>query len=280
MKFLFYSFILITLISSCSPNIGSAISNKQPALINNEYILVLQKEDSFNNDSIEIGSIKSGDNGFSSNCTYYEIIDRLKQIARHNGANLIKITEHKTADQWSTCERLQAKIYKVPNFRVHEKEIEWTANRKLSWEDFKGTPKTASNLNTAAQTYCGFGFQTNRVTMFNKAKIFTLNTFNTHLSWVRPDQKNRADLLEHEQGHFDLCEIYTRQLRKRLEDKKLTAFNLNTDANVIFKEIYASYLERQEQYEKETEYGLDRQKQMEWTITINKEINQLSIYTR
>ena len=268
------------MICSCSPNIGSYILNKQTPLNDNEYILVLQKEDSFNNDGIEIGSIKSGDNGFSSNCSYYEIIDKLKQIARVNGANLIKITEHKSADQWSTCERLKAKIYKVPNFRVHEKEIEWTANRKLTWEDFKGTPKTVTNVNTAALTYCGFGFQTNRVTMFNKTKIFTLNTFTTNLSWVRPDQKYRTDLLEHEQGHFDLCEIYTRQLRKRLEEKKLTAFNLNTDANVIFKEVYAWYLERQEQYEKETEYGLDRKNQIEWTIIISKELNELSIYTK
>ena len=280
MKILLYSFILTTFIFSCSPKMGSSISNKQPALTNNEYVLVLQKEDIFNNDGIEIGNIKSGDNGFSSNCSYYEVIDKLKQFARENGANLIKITEHKSADQWSTCERLKAKIYKVPNFRVHEKEIEWTATRKLTWEDFKGVPKTASNLNTAAETYCGFGFQTNRVTMFNKAKIFTLNSFTTNLSWVRPDQKYRTDLLEHEQGHFDLCEIYTRQLRKKLEEKKLTAFNLNTDANVIFKQIYASYLERQEQYEKETQYGIDRKKQMEWTIIISEELNELSIYTK
>lgn len=280
MKYLLFPILSTIFIFSCSPNIGSTVSNKQTAFTNNEFVLVLQQEDDFKNDGIEIGSIKSGDNGFSSNCTYYEIIDKLKQVARNNGANLIKITEYKSADQWSTCERLKAKIYKVPNFRVHEKEIEWTANRKLTWEDFKGTPKTVSNFNTAAQTYCGFGFQTNRVTMFNKAKIFTLNTFTTNLSWVRPDQKDRADLLEHEQGHFDLCEIYTRQLRKRLEEKKLTAFNLNTDANVIFKEIYASYLERQEQYEKETQYGLDRKKQIEWTIIISKEINELSIYTK
>jgi hypothetical protein len=53
-----------------------------------------------------------------------------------------------------------------------------------------------------------------------KAKIFTKNTFDCKLSWVRPNQKYRTDLLEHEQGHFDLCEIYTRQLRKRLEDRR------------------------------------------------------------
>jgi hypothetical protein len=280
MKTLFHFAFLATLIYSCSPKIGSTITSKQTPLSDTDFVLVLQQQDDFINDGIEIGSIKSGDNGLSTNCTYFEVIDRLKQLARQNGANVIKITEHKMPDRWSSCERLTAKIYRVPNFRKHEKEIEWTANRKLTWEDFKGSPKIISNSNTAAQTYCGFGFQTNYVTILTKAKIFTKNTFTCNLSWVRPDQKDKADLLEHEQGHFDLCEVYTRQLRKKLEEKKLTVLNLNTDANIIFKDVYALYLDRQELYEKETNHGLNRQKQIEWTATMSAELNDLSNYTK
>jgi hypothetical protein len=279
MKILFQFTFLTTLICSCSPKIGSSIHSKQLPLPENEVVLVLQKEDAFTNDGIEIGSIKSGDNGFSTNCSYYEIIEQLKQLARQNGANVIKITEHKSPDQWSTCERLTAKIYKVPDFRTHEKEIQWRANRKLVWEDFKGTQKSISNLDVAAQTYCGFGFPTNRVTMFKKAKIFTLNTFTTNLNWVRADQKYRTDLLVHEQGHFDLSEVYARQLRKRLDEKKLTVFNLSNDANVIFKDVYASYVDRQELYEKETQNGLDLKKQTEWTNQITSELRSLNAFT-
>ena len=141
---------------------------------------------------------------------------------------------------------MNAKIYKVPNFRIHEREIEWSKNRKLSWEDIKGNPKPISNANAAAQTYCGFSFETNRVTMFKKAKIFTKNTFDCNLSWVRPGQKNREDLLEHEQGHFDLSEVYARRLRKKLEEKQLTVFNLNNEAHSVFRQVSAEYLDRQE----------------------------------
>ncbi|MBA3674828.1 MAG: hypothetical protein H0W75_07715 [Chitinophagaceae bacterium] len=279
MKRLFY-FAFLTFIYSCSPKIGSTIFSKQPPLSDKDFVLVLQQQDNFNNDGVEVGTIKSGDNGLSTNCTYYEVLDKLKQLARQNGANVIKITEHKSPDRWSSCERLTAKIYKVSDFRKHEKEIEWTGNRKLTWEDFKGTPKSISNSNAAAQTYCGFGFQTNYVTILTKTKIFVTTTFTCNLSWVRQDQKNRADLLEHEQGHFDLCEVYARQLRKKLQEKKLTVFNLNTDADIIFKDVYALYLERQELYEKETNYGLNRQKQIEWTKTISSEINELNSFTK
>jgi hypothetical protein len=281
MKQSFFFVVVLALIYSCVPKIASVITVKQtPLATDTAFVLVLQQQDEFKNDGIEIGTIKSGDNGFSTNCIYYNVIDKLKQLAREKGANVIKIAIHKPADKWSTCDRITAKIYKVPNFRVHEKEIEWFANRKLIWEDFKGNPKPISNSNTAAQTYCGFGFQTNRITMLTKVKIFTINTFTCNLSWVRSDQKNRVDLLEHEQGHFDLCEVYTRQLRKKLEEKKLTAFNINTDANIIFKEIYVLYLDRQELYEKETNYGLYREKQIEWTKKIGAELQDLNNYTQ
>lgn len=276
---LFYLAFLTTIIYSCLPKIGSIISSKQPPLSDKDFVLVLQQQDNFNNDGIEVGTIKSGDNGLVTNCTYYEVIDKLKQLARQNGANVIKITEHKSPDRWSSCERLTAKIYKVPDFRKHEKEIEWTTNRKLIWEDFKGTPKSISNSNAAAQTYCGFGFQTNYVTILTKTKIFVIPTFNCNLSWVRPDQKNREDLLEHEQGHFDFCEVYARQLRKKIQEKKLTVFDL-TDTDIIFKDVYGLYLDRQELYEKETNYGLSRQKQTEWTKTISSELNDLSSFTK
>jgi hypothetical protein len=280
MERLFYLAILTTFIYSCSPKIGSTITSKQPPLPDTAFVLVLQEQDDFINDGIEIGTIKSGDNGLSNNCSYFEVLDKLKLITRQSGANVIKITEQKSPDNWSSCVRLKATIYKVPNFRIHEKEIYWTADRKLSWEDFKGSPKTISNTNTAAQTYCGFGFQTNQVSTLTKTKIFTTNIFTCNLSWVREDQKSRIDLLEHEQGHFDLCEVYSRQLRKKLIEKKLTVYNINTDANIIFKSVYALYLDRQELYEKETNYGLDRQKQIEWTKKIENEIKDLSSFTQ
>lgn len=280
MKTLFYFAFLTTIFYSCSPKIGSIIISKQAPLSDTDFVLVLQQQDNFINDGIEIGSIKSGDNGLSTNCTYFEVVDKLKQLARQNGGNIIKIIEHKSPDRWSSCERLTAKIYSVPDYRKHEKEIEWTQNRKLTWKDFKGMPKSTLNPDVAAQTYCDFGFQSNYVNILTKAKIFVTNTFNCNLSWVRLDQKDRADLLEHEQGHFDLCEVYARQLRKKLQEKKLTVFNINPDADIIFKDTYALYLNRQELYEKETGYGLNRQKQIEWTATISKELNEFSNYTK
>jgi hypothetical protein len=279
MKQLFSLTILTTILFSCSPKIRTTITSKQPLLSYNEPVLVLRQDESFDNNGIEVGTVKAGDNGMSSNCSYNELIEILTQTAKLNGANILKITEHKTPDLWSTCDRITAKIYRVSDFRKYEKEIVWSATRKLTWDDFKGNPKPISNTNVAAVSYCGFGFQSNRVTMFKKLKIYSKTIFDCKLSWVRPDQIERKDLLEHEQTHFDLCEVYSRILRKKIEEKNLTVFNLNNEADAIFKEIYALYLDRQELYEKETNYGLDRQKQIEWTIKVEKELTELNAYS-
>lgn len=54
---------------------GASITNTQPPLPDTAFVLVLQTDDAFTNDGIEIGTIKSGDNRLLTNCTYYEEID-------------------------------------------------------------------------------------------------------------------------------------------------------------------------------------------------------------
>lgn len=270
-----FQFFLPIIFASCAPKLRSVISNPQDPLEGNRFILVLGIQDSFENDGIKIGTIKASDNGFSTNCSYFEVLNDLKKIARENGANLMKITEHKAPNLQSTCDRIKADIFRVPDFRKHEQEIRWSSNRKLTWEDFKGKSKPVSNNSVGAQSYCGFGFQSNYVTLFSKAKMFVKTTFDCNLSWVREDQKYREELLEHEQFHFNLSEIYARRLRKRFSTSQLNVGNINSEAQTIFKQVYANYLDRQELYDSETNHGLDEDKHKEWQLMIEKELLKL-----
>ena len=50
---------------------------------------------------------------------------------------------------------------------------------------------------------------------------------------------------------------------------------------ILYLKMYMHlYLDRQELYEKETNYGVDKQKQSEWRTTINNELNDLSSYSK
>lgn len=263
---------------SCTPTIGVTISHPQMPLGETDVVVVVQKEENFEAEGVEVGMVRTADRGLSIHCSYEDIVQYLIGLSRKNGANLVKITGHKPPDYKSTCHRITAALYRVPQVHKYEKEIAWSASRKLKWEDFKGTPKSEDFPDVAAQTYCGFGFRTNRITIFKNATIIAQNIFDCSQSWVRPDQKYREDLLEHEQTHFDLCEVYARQLRKALLEKKLTVFNLNKETSTVYEAIFKQYVARQQLYEKETGNGLKKEEQARWSHFIALELEALHQY--
>lgn len=108
---------------SCSPKLTTKVFNSQPALVE-EDIVVLKQENVFKNPGIEVGSLSSGDNGFSINCSYDEVLKILKEQARKNGANILKITEHKLPNgRKSTCDRIQTISANAYPARVSKKLI-------------------------------------------------------------------------------------------------------------------------------------------------------------
>ncbi|HEX8331911.1 MAG TPA: hypothetical protein VF622_04770 [Segetibacter sp.] len=157
--------------------------------------------------------------------------------------------------------------------------IEWSETRKLVWADFMGSQPEDSKQN-AAVTNCGFGFTSNKVTVVNKPKMTVTNVFNRNLSWVKPSQINRRELLEHEQLHFDISELYARKLRKEFLTTNLTYFNIKKKTESIFNEVHKQYIQRQQEYESQTNYSLNLQKQSEWIKIIKEELNGLKEYSK
>lgn len=59
-----------------------------------------------------LGTIKIGDSGLSTKCSYAEVIADAQSQARAMGGNLIYISKHSEPDFWSTCHRITAEVYK------------------------------------------------------------------------------------------------------------------------------------------------------------------------
>ncbi|MCH5597881.1 DUF922 domain-containing protein [Niabella ginsengisoli] len=267
MRILIIAWILLTLVS-CSSKLSIQAISKQPALSDSDFVLVLRQSDDFVNDGVKVGSIKSVDNGFSINCTYNEVIENLKILARKNGANLIKITKRLPPDSKSTCEKIYADIYRVPDLKKHELEIEWNENRKLTWEDFKGSPATVSaKVWFGAASQCDIYLESNAFGLFSKPKFYTSAKFTTFLSWVKPSQKSDS-LLAHEQCHFDIVELYRRKLQKQLDSSNLNFSNAQERAKEMTRQISKQYHNEQAVYDEETRHGSNRIKQKEWEARI------------
>ena len=267
--------LLIVSLIACAPKLRSNIIKTLPALPQNQLVVVLDIADDQIINGEKIGDLKATDGGFSQNCTYYENVQNLKRLAKSFGANLIKITKQSPPDKKSTCFRLWADIYKVEDPKIYENEIEWCADRKLTWADFKAPPDTASHPNTLAMTFAGFGYESG-VNLFKNGKLFIKCTFYTRKSWVLPDAKTDY-VLRHEQIHFDITEIYSRKLRKALTDFNITAENAQ-EAEQIFEKTFNDLEKRQERYDDETKRGSKTETQEFWEATVKIELAKYNLY--
>jgi hypothetical protein len=154
---------------------------------------------------------------------------------------------------------------------IQRAEFSWDSRHRLTWDDFRG-PVPTGRGNVAAETSCGIGFETNTITRGTPVRFRVYNTFSMQRSWVRPDAMT-AEVLEHEQGHFDLCELYTRKLRARFNSTEgITVDNLKRITRSVWAEVHGEYAEQQELYEEETAHGLNREGQVAWTARLEKEL--------
>jgi Bacterial protein of unknown function (DUF922) len=153
-------------------------------------------------------------------------------------------------------------------------EFGWQKEYKLRWEDFEGDIPYDINDNAAAATACSIGFEV-RDTVDNGIVIAVFNIFYRKQSWVRSNGR-MPDILAHEQGHFDICEIYTRMLRERIRTISDHPFSgdLKTRLRHIYYEVYKEYDSRQLAYETETNHGTDVAQQQKWANEIAWELNR------
>lgn len=271
-----YFLLIAILFNACSPKLRYTISAPQPALNDNDDIVVIpETEPASFVDGTRVGTLFSGDNGFSVNCFYKAIMDNFVSVARKNGANIIKIIKHEYPDGKSTCDRVTVELYRVSNPQTYEKEIEWSNDRKLSWADFKGMPDIRSKY--SAETSAKIKYHTNYVSIISKPKIFTSAVFYCSESWAKPSQATKL-LLEHEQGHFNLCEVYRRKLEKDFVESKLSFRNFSGRINELLNKYNTLYEEIQVRYDEETNHGLNAGKQQEWTNSIAKDLSDLENY--
>jgi uncharacterized protein DUF922 len=149
--------------------------------------------------------------------------------------------------------------------------IPWNASRKLTWSDFKGTPDphssnaalTSSNINIE------FGYD-------DKGFQYAIKcNFDKNRSWVRI---RNNDVLVHEQGHFDIAEIYARKLNKLMKAYRFNAKTASTDVNGLYENAMKQHRQIQIQYDNDTDYSRNKQKQEEWLKKIADDLEGLETF--
>ena len=105
--------------------------------------------------------------------------------------------------------------------------IIWRASYRLKADDFTGTPILDSKFGaiTRAGICCNSTYGTDTSLYFTVTCIFYKN-----ISWINPSELD-SNLIEHEQGHFDIAEIFSRKLEQRL--CSLETYNYKKEKEVV-----------------------------------------------
>lgn len=149
----------------------------------------------------------------------------------------------------------------IPFTALAQEEIEeylrWNASRKLTWADYKASPDP--NSDAAASTTTSLSIEYNIGSSGFSYKI--KSRFSKTRSWVL----HKTDyILSHEQGHFDLAEVFARKLHKQMSEYVFNKKTYQIDLDKIYKTITEEKTKMQDDYDRETRHSINKEKQADW----------------
>jgi hypothetical protein len=154
---------------------------------------------------------------------------------------------------------------------TEEELLKWSASRRLSWSDYKAKPNPNSDAAATTTTVLAVDYNFN-----NNQFGFTIKSqFSKTRSWG----VHKTDyILSHEQGHFDIAEVFARKLHKNLSEYRFNKKTYQKDLKKIYSDITEEKEEVQNNYDKETSHSINKEKQAEWLKKISAMLEEYSAW--
>jgi hypothetical protein len=150
--------------------------------------------------------------------------------------------------------------------------IYWEKNQKLQWRDFHGKVPQDCGKDKARSSLI---INTTFINRENLLDAKVLCVFNKNNSWVKDPS---LSLLNHEQLHFDITELFARKIRKGISILRNTNQTNNEEYTKLVKVLLKEYNVFNVQYDEETAHSINKLKQIEWEYKIAKELEELKDY--
>ncbi len=153
-----------------------------------------------------------------------------------------------------------------------EEKIAWNENRKLTWEDFKGTPNRADEFVASTNSGVSFGYSYKERNGIGKVEITIQSNFYPNLSWYR-SEKVSDYILAHEQLHFDISELHARKLRKALAPLPHNRA-YKAAAEAIYNNLEADRRAMQESYDRDSDHSNEEVEEYKWRAYVAQELEK------
>ena len=159
---------------------------------------------------------------------------------------------------------------------TNDDTVHYNPARKLIWSDFQADPRRGSHY--AAEVFTSFGYE-GRSSV--KGGVINLNlTVKAYMlknsSWGRPESKNDYTL-NHEQRHFDITKIIVERFKRKIDPDSLTLEDYNSIAQYKFIESFREMNRLQEQYDSETNHGINQAAQERWNQQLDAELRRFGV---
>jgi hypothetical protein len=138
-----------------------------------------------------------------------------------------------------------------------EELIDWNVSRRLTWDDYKASPNPNNDAAASTTTYLRISYNISSEGFTYKIR----SQFSRTSSWGR----YKTDyVLKHEQGHFDIAEIFARKLNRQMHDYVFNRRSYQKDLNRIYFGIENEREQMQNDYDLETNHSINQEKQALW----------------
>lgn len=153
-----------------------------------------------------------------------------------------------------------------------EELVDWKDGQRLVWSDYKGKPDQNTDAAALTATYLGIEYVITE-------KGFTWK-IQCRFSKTRSWGKSKTDyILQHEQGHFDIAEIFARKLNKKMKAYKFARNSFKKDLKRIYDGVTEEKEKFQNKYDRETDHSRKKEEQVKWVKKIKDELKEYQSYT-
>ncbi|GAB3232360.1 hypothetical protein GCM10027346_19570 [Hymenobacter seoulensis] len=167
-------------------------------------------------------------------------------------------------------------VFRYETTRTEPDTVFYDPARPLVWSDFTGQPRPRGRF--AASVFPSFAYQgqprvVNGVIELDLIlKVFVVRSS----SWV--DAGQRTDYhLNHEQRHFDLVRLVAERFRRKASPDSLTVEDYNSILQLQYLKSFTEMNHIQEQYDTETQGGLNTVAQERWNRRIDEELRHYGV---
>ncbi|UOQ50819.1 hypothetical protein [Hymenobacter cellulosivorans] len=150
--------------------------------------------------------------------------------------------------------------------------------RPLTWADFTAAPRPGPH---AAAVFPSFAYAgqprvVNGILQLDmRLKVFVVRSS----SWVSAAARGAYDL-NHEQRHFDLVKLVAERFKRRLTPTRMTLKDYDSILQYEYLMAFQEMNRVQEQYDGETQHGINEAEQERWNQRIEAELSQYGVARR